>query len=236
MSPASSASRWTTGIQPTYPKPSFASKRQKALQNGTKVKLLQKSGKWSRVSTPDGKGWILSSQLVSTEAQAKKLAAAPSKVTLGMTANTKNVVKRLKARYAPSISTIYGSRSGSVGHSLGLAADVMIKHYAKDWVIKAGDKMAKYLTDNHKALGINYLIWRDQIWLMEDHQWGPYSKGGWGKHLEKNGGWNPPPCTWTTSMCRPCAIARPVHRRGQHPAHGEPREYLGAVRGYMNYD
>lgn len=67
----------------------------------------------------------------------------------------------------------------------------MIKGYAKGSGIKAGDQMARYLTDNHEALGINYLIWRDQIWLSEDQQWGPYSKGGWGKHLEKSRGWNP---------------------------------------------
>ena len=190
-SPAASTSRWTTGIQPTYDKPSFASKRQKALQNADKVKLIQKSGKWSQVRTPDGKGWILSSKLVTNEARAKKLKTAPSKVTSKMTANTNNIVKRLKARYAPSISTVYGPRSGSIGHSSGLAADVMIKGYAKGSGIKAGDQMARYLTDNHEALGINYLIWRDQIWLSEDQQWGPYSKGGWGKHLEKSRGWNP---------------------------------------------
>lgn len=188
--PAASKDRWTIRTQPTYSTPSLTSKRLKALSGASKVQLLKTSGKWSQVRTTSGTGWILSNQLVNTQNQAKKQVQAPQQNVKSWTSNTKNVSKNIMDRYGKSVQTIYGARAGSVGHSSGLAADVMIKNYKSAAAIRTGDQMANYLTANHQALKIDYIIWRDKIWLVEDKQWGPYSKGGWGKHLESTRGWN----------------------------------------------
>lgn len=185
------ADRWVIEIQPTYAGASFASERQQVVSGLSKVGLVQTWGKWSQVELGEDRGWILSNQLAASEAQAKERQPVHVRNADRLAANADKTVKQLEARYGQGISTVYGPRDGSVGHSSGLAADVMIKDYSSATGIKAGDEMADYVVKNHKALGLDYVIWRDRIWLVEDMKWGPYSKGGWGKHLEATRGWNP---------------------------------------------
>lgn len=185
------ADRWVIEIQPTYAGASFASERQQVVHGMSKVGLIRTSGKWSQVEMGKARGWILSNQLAASESQAKGRQAVPVRNAERLVPNASRAVKQLEDRYGSSISTVYGPRSGSVGHSSGLAADVMIKKYSAESGIKAGNEMAAYVVKNHEALGIDYVIWRDRIWLVEDLKWGPYSKGGWGKHLEATRGWNP---------------------------------------------
>lgn len=189
--PKAHADRWVIEIQPTYAGASFASQRQQVVSGMSRVGLIRTSGKWSEVEVGKARGWILSDQLEASEAKARGRQAVPVRNAERMVPNASKTVKQLEDRYGSSISTVYGPRSGSVGHSSGLAADVMIKKYSAASGIKAGNEMAEYVVKNHQALGIDYVIWRDRIWLVEDLKWGPYSKGGWGKHLEATRGWNP---------------------------------------------
>ncbi|GAA4366743.1 hypothetical protein [Paeniglutamicibacter cryotolerans] len=103
---------------------------------------------------------------------------------------TKAMISAVKKRYGTSLTGIGGVRNGSNGHGDGLAADFMLRAYNSAAGIKAGEKIAAYLVANHETLDVGFVIWRDRIWLAYDGQWGSYSKGGWGKHLEVSRGWN----------------------------------------------
>jgi len=91
--------------------------------------------------------------------------------------------------FAEHITAMGGYRAGSVGHSKRIASDLMVADYKSETGIKAGDQMAAFFIENKKQLGIDYIIWRDKIWLGESKGWQEYSKGGFGKHLASRG-WN----------------------------------------------
>ncbi len=145
-----------------------------------KVAYLKTANGWSQVKTTRGTGWIKNTLLTNIEYRAPR----------PLQPMTKSMIKDVEKRYGKGLIGVGGSRSGSTGHGGGLAADFMIKNYSSAAGIKAGDEMAKYLIANHKKLGIGFIIWRDKLWLSYDGQWGAYSKGGWGKHLEMSRGWN----------------------------------------------
>lgn len=146
-----------------------------------KVAFIKSSNGWSKIKTPKGTtGWIKNTQLTMIEYRAPKK----------LQPKTKAMINIVEKRYGSALSGIGGVRSGSSGHGAGLAADFMIRGYGTAAGIKAGDRVAAYLVTHHEKLGLNFIIWRDRIWLDYDGQWGAYSKGGWGKHLEESRGWN----------------------------------------------
>lgn len=103
--------------------------------------------------------------------------------------DTKAVMRAIMDLFPSHVYTMGGMRQGSVGHGSGRATDLMIKDYKSEQGIKAGDTIAQFLIDNRAALGVEYLIWRDQIWTGPEKGWREYSKGGFGKHLASRG-WN----------------------------------------------
>ncbi|MFL4474273.1 SH3 domain-containing protein [Paeniglutamicibacter sp. MACA_103] len=180
--PSSNATsyRWTAYAANVRTGPSTSFSTLGVIPANQKMAFLKTSEGWSQVKTSKGTGWIKNTLLTSVEYRAPK---PLQPMTLSM-------IRDVQDRFGAGISSVGGSRAGSVGHSSGLAADFMIKDYSSAAGIKAGDRIAQYLVENHERMGISYLIWRDRLWLAEDGQWGPYSTSGWGKHLESSRGWN----------------------------------------------
>ena len=79
------------------------------------------------------------------------------------------VVKKIRAGF-PAIKTIYGWRMSSAyssDHPAGRALDIMIPSYKSSSAKALGDRIARYLQDNYKALHVHYLIWRQRQWNVE---------------------------------------------------------------------
>lgn len=118
--------------------------------------------------------WAYSAYLTSTKPTGTA-PAAPSDDDLGSESlNRTNayahaVVKKIRATF-PQIKTIYGWRMSSAyssDHPAGRALDIMIPSYKSAAGKALGDKLARYLQDNHKALHVHYLIWRQRQWNVE---------------------------------------------------------------------
>lgn len=176
----STTHRWTTTATNVRKGASVNTTSLGVLPANQKVGFLKTANGWSQVATAKGTGWIKNTLLTNIEYR-------PARPLQPM---TRSLIRDIEKRFGAGLGAVGGSRSGSNGHGSGLAADFMIKQYSTPSGIAAGDKMAAYMVANHEKLGINYLIWRDKLWLADDGQWGPYSKGGWGKHLEMSRGWN----------------------------------------------
>lgn len=143
---------------------------------GEKVTFLESKGGWARVVSSKGTGWI-----------SESLLSKNSVATLQP--DTLTVMNAVRARYSSAISSIGGIRPGSVGHSAGKAADIMIKNYRSPASVAKGDDMAQFLINNRASLGISYLIWQDKIWLGPARGWEEYSKSGkYGNQFAGN--WN----------------------------------------------
>lgn len=64
----------------------------------------------------------------------------------------------------------------------------MIKDCKSPAGIKGGDEVAAFLIANEKSLGVEYIIWRDKIWVGSTTGWKNYSTGGYGGMY--TGNWN----------------------------------------------
>lgn len=147
------------------------------------------SGSWWQIESGPYTGWVNSSYLKKGKANEMKNVTPPTSNKVTLHKNAVNVQNKLKSLYGSSISSIGGVRAGSVGHSAGLAIDVMIKNYKTKAGKASGDKIADYLVKNHKSLNIDYLIWNDKIWLGQYTGWQPYSTSGkYGTQFTNN--WN----------------------------------------------
>ncbi|MDR7360360.1 SH3 domain-containing protein [Paeniglutamicibacter sulfureus] len=143
---------------------------------GERVTYLQSKSGWARVVTSRGTGWM-SEDYLSTKAVAT------------LQPDTIAVNAAVKQRYAGYVSAYGGVRAGSVGHSSGVATDLMIKDYKSAQGIRNGDEIARFLIANRDSLGIYYLIWKDKIWLGPAKGWEEYSKSGkYGNQFVNN--WN----------------------------------------------
>jgi len=160
------------------------------MPKGTGVtKTGKTSGSWWQIKSGPYTGWVNSAYLTKgTATEMKKtVVTTPKKVTLHK--NAVNVQNKVKSLYGSYISSIGGVREGSVGHSSGVAIDLMIKNYKTKTGISNGNKIAEYLIKNHAALNIDYLIWQDKIWLGPNTGWKPYSASGkYGTQFTNN--WN----------------------------------------------
>lgn len=161
----------------------------KVLPKGTAVKKTGKTkGSWWQVTASGSTGWVASSYLKTTTTGSDAGSGAGSQHVDGLTSSAQNAVDTVYPRWSSWITSIGGYRAGSTGHSSGRAADLMIRDYQGDGV-RAGDVIAKHLTDNAAALDIEYLIWQDEIWLGSHTGWVPYSTlGKYGTQFTDN--WN----------------------------------------------
>lgn len=167
--------RWTTanlnlrsGAGTTFPSKGL-------VPASEKVRLLKSSAGWSNVTTSKGTGWVSEQYLSAT---------APATVQ----PDTLAVMKAVEQRFSSYYTSLGTLRSGSTGHSSGRAVDIMIRNYKTSAGIAAGNKIAQFLLDNRTKLGVEYLIWRDRIWLPHTG-WTEYS--GSGKYgTQFTGNWN----------------------------------------------
>lgn len=146
---------------------------------GEMMPLLSVRNGWSRVKTSKGTGWIKNTLL----------ANLATKAPPHLQPVTAKMIKEVKAKYGRTYSSVGTLRDGSIGHRLGVGSDFMMRGWNTSSGIRNGNAIVSYLVKNRASLDIDYIIWRDRIWLRQDGQWGPYSKGGWGRHLSPRG-WN----------------------------------------------
>lgn len=108
------------------------------------------------------------------------------KVNPNGTKDLKAVEQAVKDRFGTYIFEM-GDYRADQDHATYRAVDLMVYDY-KNTGAANGDKMAEFFITNAKALGIEYLIWRDRIWLGPDTGWKAYSGGGYGGMYA--GDWN----------------------------------------------
>ena len=140
---------------------------------------------FSQVKDGDQLYWVstiyLSDKRVSSDQGAVQGPAAPSpdgstSLTFGgssgltqLRETTKQVVYAVRANY-PQINTMYGYRQDPLpDHPSGRAVDIMMPNGAND--VALGDSIAAYLQANANSLNIEYLIWRQRIWINGDSGW-----------------------------------------------------------------
>ena len=101
-------------------------------------------------------------------------------------ANAKAIVRAIRAKF-PTIKTIHGWRMSSAyssDHPNGRALDIMIPKYSTAAGKALGDKIARYLQENHKKFQVRYLIWRQRNWNVERNL--DFTKG-WRKMADRGG-------------------------------------------------
>lgn len=87
----------------------------------------------------------------------------------GLTASGKGIVYTIRAEF-PQIRTMYGVRADSLpDHPSGRAVDIMMPNGSSD--VALGDEIAEYLQNNANDLNIEYLIWRQRIWINGQSGW-----------------------------------------------------------------
>ncbi|GAA1497721.1 SH3 domain-containing protein [Paeniglutamicibacter kerguelensis] len=168
--------RWASGNINLRAGNSTAYKVLGVVPSGEKVTILESNNGWARVISSKGIGWMSETLL------SKNMIARLQPDTLA-------VMDAVRARFQTLISSIGGIRSGSVGHSAGKAADIMIKDYRNPINVAKGNEVAQFLINNRSSLGVSYLIWQDKIWLGPAKGWEEYSKSGrYGQQF--SGNWN----------------------------------------------
>jgi uncharacterized protein YgiM (DUF1202 family) len=174
--PETTQYRWARGDTNLRSGKSTSHKILGVVPAGEKVTYLESDDSWAKVVSSQGTGWM-------SEALLSKTSVAQ------LQPDTVAVMDAVRKYYGPVISSIGGVRAGSVGHSSGKAADIMIKNYKTAASIDQGDDMAQFLIKNREALGISYLIWQDKIWLGPSKGWEEYSQSGkYGNQFAGN--WN----------------------------------------------
>jgi uncharacterized protein YgiM (DUF1202 family) len=111
--------------------------------------------------------------------------AAPSTgsyaVEKGLTANAIKVHRASRAAF-PQITTYYGVRQDAIpDHPSGRALDLMIPAYTSQSGKALGQEVAKWARANAKTLGIQYVIWNQQIWNVQR------DKEGWRFMADRGG-------------------------------------------------
>ncbi|WP_372697387.1 SH3 domain-containing protein [Arthrobacter sp. JSM 101049] len=175
----SSSHRWTRYASHVRTGGSTSTRSLGVVPAGEMMPVLSGRNGWSRVKTSKGTGWIKNTLLTNLATKAPP----------HLQPVTARMIKKVKARYGRTYSSVGTLRNGSIGHRLGVGSDFMMRGWSASSGIRNGNNLAAYLVRNRASLDIDYIIWRDRIWLRQDGQWGPYSKGGWGRHLNARG-WN----------------------------------------------
>lgn len=87
----------------------------------------------------------------------------------GLTPNGKGIVRAIRQKF-PQIATMYGVRPDSLpDHPSGRAVDIMMPNGTND--VALGNEISSWLQANANSLNIEYLIWRQHIWIN--------GQGGW---------------------------------------------------------
>ena len=110
------------------------------------------------VETETTSGSSASGSTGTVEEVGTSLAPCPvsSEIESGINSNAVAVYRSVCAAF-PEVTSYGGYRADSIDHADGDSVDVMITG-------STGDAIAAYLIENADALGIEYLMWEQQIW------------------------------------------------------------------------
>ncbi|MGJ9412075.1 SH3 domain-containing protein [Aeromicrobium sp. CF4.19] len=145
------------------------------LDKGDKIDVTGETAEgWTEVVHKDLSRWVKSASV------AKKLPEPPEPALgtepcptgseSGLQPNTVKVLRAVCAKF-PEVSE-YGGVAGRGEHATGHALDIMVRG-------AAGDSIAAFLQENQDELGIEYLIWEQQIWRpATSASWRPMSNRG----------------------------------------------------------
>jgi len=130
---------------------------------------VTKSG-WTQVVTDGRAGWVKSTYLSTSKPKPQPKSASPgvsdapcsisSSIESHLTSNARSVYRAVCAAFGDSVSSFGGYRAGDDGdHGSGRAVDIMVSG-EPGWVI------ARYVQAHARELGVTYVIYRQQIWLV----------------------------------------------------------------------
>ncbi|MDN5899213.1 MAG: peptidoglycan DD-metalloendopeptidase family protein [Brachybacterium sp.] len=95
----------------------------------------------------------------------------------GLTPDARLVLRKINARFGPHTYGGVGERSNNPtsDHPAGRAVDVMIDDWETKKGIAHGTRIAEWVRQHARELGITYVIWRARIWSTGDRGWRSYS-------------------------------------------------------------
>lgn len=120
-------------------------------------------GDWAQIIHKGLPRWVEAKSLAKEMPLGSSPCASGSGVESGLQPDTVKVHRAVCAKF-PSI-TRYGGVAGRGEHATGQALDIMVS-------TDLGNEVAAFLQENRAKLGIEYLIWRQQIWR-------PSTSGSW---------------------------------------------------------
>jgi endonuclease/exonuclease/phosphatase family metal-dependent hydrolase len=100
-----------------------------------------------------------------------------SRAEKGLTPDALLVLRSVEARFGTHTYIGVGDRPNnpSSDHPSGRAVDVMIEGWDTPAGVDHGTRIAAWVRDQTRELGVTYLIWRKQIWSTGDTDWRPYT-------------------------------------------------------------
>jgi len=123
------------------------------------------SNGWSQVTWLGALRWV-NSLYLSAKAPTATAPKTPGAWMLPkVKPQTQSLVNTIRSLF-PQIKTVYGWRAGSTGdHGNGLAADFMIPNYKTNTAL--GWQIANYAKAHAKQLKVQYIIYQQQIWNVD---------------------------------------------------------------------
>ncbi len=167
--PAVVGQMWATTDVTIRSGPSAGQDRIGNLEAPTRIGItgVTKSG-WTQVVTDGRAGWVRSTYLSTSKPKPKSaspgVSDAPcsisSSIESHLTSNARSVYSAVCAAFGDSVSSFGGYRAGDGGdHGSGRAVDIMVSG-------EPGWDIARYVQAHARDLGVSYVIYRQQIWLV----------------------------------------------------------------------
>lgn len=159
-------SRYATVDLNVRTKPDDDAKVVAVLDFGDKVKITDvKEDGWRQVVHKGKTRWVKSAYLAKDKPKPKpsgpstQPCADGSGVESGLTDHAVAVHRAVCAAF-PSVTSYGGVRGGGGNHGTGRALDIMVSG-------STGDRIAAYVRENAKRLGVSEVIWSQQIWTVQ---------------------------------------------------------------------
>ncbi|MEO6605833.1 MAG: SH3 domain-containing protein [Aeromicrobium sp.] len=131
------------------------------------------SGAWAQVMHKDLPRWVVAKSIAKEMPVGTAPCASGSDSERGLRPDTIKVHRAVCLLF-PSV-TRYGGTSGRGEHATGQAIDIMVGNGNP-----IGYDIAKYLQEHRAELGIEYIIWHQQIWR-------PSTSGAWRGMSDRGG-------------------------------------------------
>lgn len=111
------------------------------------------------------------------KAGATAVADTSTPAETGLSPDALLVLRSVQARFGTHSYIGVGDRPNypDSDHPSGRAVDVMIEAWDTPAGIDHGTRIAAWIRDHARELGVTYIIWRKQIWSTGDTGWRPYT-------------------------------------------------------------